>query len=444
MVFQKTACRVMAAMCLALFVSQSSYAKVKHYGQLFHPSGTPRAGARLYVFSESGPATLYADAKGAHRLENPVTTGKDGVYWFYADNGVYSVGEKTADALDAKFIVRRQGVHSYHEDQGNLLIVQDGKKQTVYRALEEGISLWDPREHRELTATSESPALTLKQIDSGKDDVGAAIVFEREHEPGSPRKGPWRWIVNEVAPDKPPASFILVYNTDLVRDGDAKGGFRWAPRDVDDVCIRLQMTPAKGTGGMGFGGYLEYAVAPKARAATRPVFANAMRVQGPAVLPGGSRLTVGGGMENTRYVRTYTAAYLREDKDKRVPFPLTGAGFVGGAPAETSPGDVGQVWVPDTRPEKFGHFRQAAEHAEKNPAVVSGGGGGMFHFASVGKALVKLAPGVKVEPGDTLVTSKHAGCAEVDNDQTDAIRIVGWALEKSDATLAGFVLIVVK
>ncbi len=433
---QGSAYRVMAGLCLAMLLGQPSFAKVKHYGQLFHPSGKPHAGARLRVFSRSGPATLSADAKGTRPLANPVTTGKDGVYWFYADNGIYHVGQPLPQTTNLKVGDLGPGVHRHQAEGESFLIVRQGDQKTAYRVIEEGVTLWDPREPRVLTATSEAPALTLMQIDSQEGDIGPSVVFEREHGPGSPQKGPWRWIANEVAAGQPPASFNLVYNTDLIREPGAKGGFQWARRDVEDVCIRLRMTPAKGTGGPGFGGYLDYAVAPKGRAGSPPIFENAMQVKGPAVLAGGSLLTVGGGMDHTRYIRTY--------QGRQVPFPLTGAGFVGGAPAETRAYDTGQVWVPETDPAGLGKFRRSAKRAEKNPTVVSGGGGNMFHFASVGKALVKLAPEANVKPGDTLVASNHAGCADVDNEQRDATRIVGWALEKSGATLAGFVLIVVK
>jgi len=72
----------------------NGFGKAKHYGQLFDKSGRPRSGAELFVFKGKDLATLYRDSEGKTKLENPVSTGKDGVYWFYADNGRYAIAEK--------------------------------------------------------------------------------------------------------------------------------------------------------------------------------------------------------------------------------------------------------------------------------------------------------------------------------------------------------------
>ncbi len=77
-----------------LLCAGSGFGKAKHYGQLFGKSGRPRSGAELFVFKGKDLATLYRDSEGKTKLENPVTTGKDGVYWFYADNGRYAIAEK--------------------------------------------------------------------------------------------------------------------------------------------------------------------------------------------------------------------------------------------------------------------------------------------------------------------------------------------------------------
>ena len=70
--------------------------------------------------------------------------------------------------------------------------------------------------------------------------------------------------------------------------------------------------------------------------------------------------------------------------------------------------------------------------------VITGGS------SAIGEAFVKLAPGVTVKPGNTLVASAQGGCAEVDNAQMDLDRIIGWALEKSGQTTKGYVFVVLK
>ena len=429
-------CLVLMGLCLSMFAAQPASARAKYYGQLFQASGRPHAGAHLYVFSKDTLATLYADADGKVPLENPVTSGTDGVYWFYADNGIYSVCKEATIPVEAEILGFDKGIYRLNGEAGKCLFVKSDGKQTAYNIVEEGIYICDPHDPNEMLSSAEAPALTLKQLDSQKGDIASTVVFERENEPGSPAKGPWRWIVNEVAPEQPPHCLILVYNTDFIRGSEPKE-FQWAPRDVDDVCIRLRMTPAKDMVGMGHGGYLDYAVAPKGPAGTPPVFRNAVNVEGDPVFAGGSLLTVGEGMENTRLFRTYN--------DTIVPFPLAGACYAAGKPANMTPHDIGKIVVPDPDPAKLGMYQISDRRAAKNPRVVSAGSGGVgLFFPGAGKTFVKVAPGTSVKPGDTLITSEEAGCVEVDNNQMGKDRIVGWALEKSGATQAGWVLAVVK
>jgi len=61
-----------------------------------------------------------------------------------------------------------------------------------------------------------------------------------------------------------------------------------------------------------------------------------------------------------------------------------------------------------------------------------------------GEAFVKLAKGVTIRPGDTMVASAQSGCAEVDNSQMDATRIIGWAVERSGQTRDGYVFVILK
>jgi len=424
-------------LCLSVFAAQPSFAKGKHYGQVFEASGKPHAGAQVYVFSESTLASLYGDAEGKRPLANPVTAGKDGVYWFYADNGTYTVCKKPDIPFTRKVLDFDGEIYRYHGEGGAYLLHKNAGMQEAYSVIEEGVYICDPSEHREITASPEASALTLKQLDSERGDIKSAIVFKRESEPGSPAKGPWRWIINEVAPGQRPASFILVYNTDFVR-GSGPKGFQWAPRDVEDVCIKMTVTPDNTTSSfMGYGGYFNYAVAPTGPAGARPVFRDTVKVKGAEVRSAASRLTVGEGMGNTRFFRNTIDHCPGE-----IPFPLAAARFFGGTVTDTTPGDFGTVWVRETDPAKHGLFRKTEQKAEENPCVgISGGTGGALCFASAGKAFVKVAPGVRVKVGDTLISSK-AGHVEVDNSQKQVTRIVGWALENSGATRDGFVLAV--
>ena len=53
------------------------------------------------------------DSEGKTKLENPVTTGKDGVYWFYADNGRYAIAllhdENGNGKIDKALMIPREG-----------------------------------------------------------------------------------------------------------------------------------------------------------------------------------------------------------------------------------------------------------------------------------------------------------------------------------------------
>jgi hypothetical protein len=43
-----------------------------------------------------------------------------------------------------------------------------------------------------------------------------------------------------------------------------------------------------------------------------------------------------------------------------------------------------------------------------------------------------------------MVASAQSGCAEVDNSQMDATRIIGWAVERSGQTGDGYVFVILK
>jgi hypothetical protein len=222
---------------------------------------------------------------------------------------------------------------------------------------------------------------------------------------------------------------MLLYNTDLRKD--AGGGGTWAPRDVEDACVLFQITAADGTGGPGTGGYFKYEVAPPGPAGTVPVFRNAVNVTGSPVNTTGSLLTVGEGLDqNTRYFRNRYGRWL--------PFAFS---TTFGTPAQPEPQCYGEVRVLDPDPARFGSFRTATRKGAPHPQVIASG---FLYYASTGEAFVKLANGVTVEPGDTLVASARAGCAEVDNSQMDRSRIIGWALERSGETRDGYVFVILR
>ena len=213
-----------------LLCAGNAFGRAKHYGQLFGKSGRPRSGAELCVFRGRDLAVLYRDSEGKTKLENPVTTGKDGVYWFYADNGRYAIAEKVGSG---------------------------------YRVIDPEAHLFDPGEPQTLTASSSEIALTLTHTPSRKEETGKAdpkkaptdtsIVMRREDGPDIEKKGPWRMkYVGRGREPTPPRGFLLLYNTDLRKD--EKGRESWAPRDMTDVCILFKITPANGTGGWGWGG----------------------------------------------------------------------------------------------------------------------------------------------------------------------------------------------
>ena len=126
-------------LCLSVLAAQSVFAKGKHYGQLFRASGRPHAGAQLHVFSESTLASLYADAEGELPLANPVTAGKDGVYWFYADNGTYTVCGKSDVPFNAKILDCDGEVYRFSGEEGGYLLHNEAGKQVVYSVVEEGV-----------------------------------------------------------------------------------------------------------------------------------------------------------------------------------------------------------------------------------------------------------------------------------------------------------------
>jgi len=376
-----------------LLCAGNAFGKAKHIGQLFLETGRPRSGAEIHVLSGEEPAELYSDPEGRVALQNPVTTSSDGVYWFYADNGRYAIAEKVGSG---------------------------------YRIIESEVHVFDPCEPQTLTATSDEVALTLSHVDSGEVESSSSIVLRREDGPGIEKKGPWRMVyAGKGGEPTPPRSFMLLYNTDLQKD--AQGGETWAPRDIEDVCIRLRISAVPGTG---TSGHFNYAVAPSGAADTPPVFADAVNSTGP-VNPAGSLLTVGEGLdENTRY--------FRNRYNNWVPFAFS---TTFGTPAQPEPQRYGEVRVIDPDPAHFGRFRTATGKAAPHPQVIASG---FLYYASTGESFVKLANGVTVEPGDTLVASDQSGCAEVDNLQMDRNRIIGWALERSGDTRDGYVFVILR
>ena len=386
-----------------LLCAGNAFGRAKHYGQLFGKSGRPRSGAELCVFRGRDLAVLYRDSEGKTKLENPVTTGKDGVYWFYADNGRYAIAEKVGSG---------------------------------YRVIDPEAHLFDPGEPQTLTASSSEIALTLTHTPSRKEETGKAdpkkaptdtsIVMRREDGPDIEKKGPWRMkYVGRGREPTPPRGFLLLYNTDLRKD--EKGRESWAPRDMTDVCILFKITPANGTGGWGWGGDFRYAVAESGPAGSIPVFRDAVNVTGSPVNTAGSLLKVGAGIDkNTRYFRNRYGRW--------VPFAFS---TTYGSPAQPEPQRYGEVRVLN----RAGSFRNAPGKGAPHPQVVASG---FLSYAAAGESFVRLAPGVTVKPGDTLVASAHGGCAEVDNSEMDVNRIIGWALEKSGQTSKGYVFVVLK
>ena len=384
---------------MLLLTAANAFGKAKHFGQLFSTSGPPRSGAEIYVFKGKELAPLYRDSEGKSELANPVTTGKDGVYWFYADNGRYSIAEKAGAG---------------------------------YKIIDPEVYIFDPEEPQTLTASSAEVALTLTHAASTEDQArrvettDTSIVMRREDGPDIAKKGPWRMkYVGTGKEPAPPRSFLLLYNTDLQKD--AEGRESWAPRDVEDVCILFKTTAANGTGGWGWGGFFRYAVAESGPAGAPPVFRDAVNVTGSPVNTAGSLLKVGAGIDkNTRY--------FRNRYGNRVPFAFSTT--YGSAPAP-EPQRYGEVRVID----RAGQFSHAPEKGALHPQVIASG---FLSYAVAGEAFVKLAPGATARPGDTLVASEHAGRAEVDNTQMDRDRIIGWALENSGQTTKGYVFVVLK
>jgi hypothetical protein len=374
-----------------LLCAGSVFGKAKHIGQLFLETGAPRSGAEIYVFSGTQLANLYSDPNGLIPLGNPVTTSSDGVYWFYADNGRYAIAEE---------------------------IGIDG-----YRIIDPEVHVFDPGDPQALTATSEEYALTLTHVDSDEVETSSTIVLLREDGPEIEEKGPWRiHYAGTGSEPAPPRSFMLLYNTDLQKD--AGGNETWAPRDIEDVCILFKTTAVLGTGPTG---HFRYAVAPSGPADTVPVFSDAVNSTGPVNTPS-SLLTVGEGLdENTRF--------FRNRYDNWVPFAFS---TLFGAPFKPEPQMYGEVHVIDL---DLGEFRYATSKGEPHPQVFTTA---FSAYASAGEAFVKLADGVTVSPGDTMVTSAQSGCAEVDNSQIDVNRIIGWALEHSGETWDGYVFVILK
>ena len=97
--------RISFGTLVLLLAAGSSSGKAKHFGQLFSESGPPRSEAELYGFKGSLLAILYGDSEGRTEHENPVTTGKDGMYWFYADNGRYAIAEKAGSGQFKFFLM---------------------------------------------------------------------------------------------------------------------------------------------------------------------------------------------------------------------------------------------------------------------------------------------------------------------------------------------------
>ena len=376
----------------------NGFGKAKHYGQLFGKSGRPRSGAELFVFKGKDLAALYRDSEGKTKLENPVITGKDGVYWFYADNGRYAIAEKAGPG---------------------------------YRVIDPELHVFDPSEPQTLTASSSEIGLTLTHASpskeqAGKDQTDTSIEMRRLDGPEIEKKGPWRMKhVGSGKEPAPPRSFLLLYNTDLLKDD--KGQESWAPRDMADVCILFKITPENGTGGWGWGGYFRYAVAEAGPAGSTPVFRDAVNVTGSPVNTAGSLLKVGAGIDkNTRY--------FRNRYGRLVPFAFS---TTYRSPAQPEPQRYGEVRVLDSA----GGFRNAPEKGAPHPQVVASG---FLSYAAAGESFVRLAPGVAVSPGDTLVASANGGCAEVDNSEMNVNKIIGWALEKSGETMKGYVFVVLK
>ena len=385
----------LSAIVLLLFAA-SAFGKAKHFGQLFLETGAPRSGAKIYVFSGTKLAKLYEDSEGRVPLANPLTTARDGVYWFYADNGRYAI----AEAL-----------------------------KTGYKVIDPEVHVFDPSDPHTVTATSNEVALTLTHVGSAKAATNSSIVLRRDEGPEIESKGPWRMhYAGSGREPKAPRSFMLLYNTDLQKD--AAGKETWKPRDIKDVCILYKITAASGTGGPGLGGYLRYAVAPSAPAGTLPVFKDALNVTGSPVNTASSLLKIGEGLANKRSFRNRYGNW--------VPFAFS---TTFGGPQEPEPQKYGEVRVLDLDPAKIGRFKPATRKAEPHPQVIATG---FLYYASAGEAFVKLAKGVTVRPGDTMVASAQSGCAEVDNSQMDATRIIGWAVERSGQTRDGYVFVILK
>ena len=368
--------------------SNVAYSKQKHLGQLCDDSGMPQASVDIYVFSGAEFATLYSDSEGQNTLTNPVTTGSDGVYWFYADNGRYAIAFNDPN--------------------------------TGYNIIDSEVILFDPFDPHEITASSSEEALEVSHTTTDGVGTSNTIVMKRD---GS-TKGAWRIAFRGKGQGAvAPRDYILSYNTAVVKD--IAGNEYWAPRDVEDVCIYLRIEQDSGI-------TTRYAVSDNNIGGTVPVFKEALYSQngGWSFTPS-SIFTVGEGISDT-------TNYFRDRFGWMLPFPFSTLFF---APPEPEPEQkYGELRVLDPA---TGIFHTSISRGQDDPRVIAGGAATAF-FAQTGETFVKLAPGVTAQPGDALITSSTASCAEVDNSETDVDKIVGWALEDSGETYPGYVFVVLK
>lgn len=386
-------------------VADNAFAKAKYVGQVFAPSGTPLSGATIRVTSDKALVNLYADKEGRKKLANPVTSGPGGVYWFYADNGRYQ------------------------------LRIEHGERGLIDEIDE--VYVFDPREPQTVTASSEQAALTLIARGTPTSGNNNPITFARETAKGAEPSGKWRMMVNKRDGSAQSGNFILAYNTDW-REGADAANTGWLRREVNGPCVALEIRPYDS-------GSCRYLVAPAAPAGTpvefKPVLESVGNKEGQDtswVQFAGSLLTVGDGLANTRL--------FHEVKKETVPFALAGAlhpAYMDPKAKSVKHVQYGEIRVPDDSPERFGYMRLPSVEGERHPLVIASAGL-ICRMATAGKAIVRITPGTRVQVGDALVAGKASGFAVVDNKQTDPERIIGWALERSEQSQPGFVLVLLK
>lgn len=373
----------------------------EYSGQVVDTSGKIMTNAFIEVTKSDSPKTLselYSDGKGSSPLSNPLKVDSQGKYQFFVLDGTYNI------RLISPTI--------------NMSWVQ--------------VPIINPEHGHTLTNSDANAPLTLIESSTPKTSGNGALRIERKRSDNSRVYAPWTLFVNE-GPTNLKRDVRWMYNVDWNELSQGSGPFF-----ENDLALSFNLKLNNNC--IHDCNNFSYDYAPKGLAGETPKWINLVRQEKSRFVINNGPLVVSDGLKNSSLVAKRVGwTYFFQ------PAPSGLIQYVVYEVTPTNPA-IFPGEIVTTIPNRYSN-RMATltyKEAQDNASVFFNGGNSVGATTlTMGKALARIAKGVVVKIGDTLVSSgAEPGRLKVNNQITDTRKVVGYAIENSNATLPGYVALV--